>query len=237
MAQLEQFQEIFSLGKTLVTLFSDHDRTDLTTSWMAHYLTEIMNQADNESDLSKKRQLQKECSEIILELWRKRNQFPDSMRPLSGLKHAVEIIKALKDEESEDFYWKRIREDESDSVWGRYVISLRRTIEDAVKIALSASVAYAVFEREMTWNKHEAFLFDEEKEILNFLDKELNKTDTLIRIIYSSRDDSNEEEAEADTMTKVFKKLHELLEKQSTELKKLEEKVMKKTKKDRRTKK
>lgn len=238
MGESEQFQEILSLGKTLVTLFSEYDRTDLTTSWMAHYLAEAMQQATEEKDVKKKRALQKECSDIILELWKKRNHFPGFIPPLSGLRHAVDVIKALKDEESDELYWRRFSGAEKDSIWGAYFHSLRNAVEDSLKITLSATVAHSVLEREKQWGKHASFLMDQEKEIIEFLDKELDRNETLVKIIYADESKSNESEETPDKMTRVFKKLRELLNKQTAALNKLEDQILKpkeKTSRARRT--
>ncbi len=226
MAQSKQFQEFLDLGKTLVGLFSEHGRTDLTTSWMAHYLAEIMQQVSEETGPSRKRALQKQCSEIILELWKKRKTYPEGIAPLSGVNHAVAVIKALKDEQSEDPYWRQFRGVESDSVWGSYIYSLRNAVEDALKITLSAAVTKAVLDREKKWGKHEAFLLDQEKEIIDFLDAQLNRDDSLVKIIYSLEKESETPEVIPDKMTRVFAKLHQLLNKQIAALKKLEEQVM-----------
>jgi hypothetical protein len=227
MAQSKQFQEILDLGKTLVTLFSEHGRTDLTTSWMAHYLAEIMQQASVETNTSRKRALEKECSEIILDLWEKRRYFPQGIAPLSGVNHAVAVIKALKDEQSDDLYWRRLRGAESDSVWGSYIYNLRNAVEDALKITLSAAVTKSVLDREKRWAKHEAFLLDEEKEIIDFLDTQLDKDDSLIKIIYSLDKEPETPKATPDKMTKVFTKLRELLNRQTAALNKLEEEIIK----------
>jgi hypothetical protein len=64
MEKLKRSQEVLDLGKQLVREFSIHDRYDLTTSWMAHYLSEIITEAEEEKSIPKKRKLQKECCDI-----------------------------------------------------------------------------------------------------------------------------------------------------------------------------
>ena len=227
MAQSKQFQEILLLGKTLVDLFSEHGRTDLTTSWMAHYLAELMQQVSKEKNATKKRALQKKTSEIIMELWKKRRHFPGNTAPLADLEHAVDIIKALKDQKSDDLYWRRFRGSESDSVWGRYIYSLRKAVEDSLKITLGATVAKSALDREKKWGKHNAFLLEHEKEIINFLDAELDKDNSLIKIIYTTENDPDKSKKVPDKMTRVFNKLRELLNNQTEALSKLEEQIIK----------
>lgn len=231
MAQSKQFQEILLLGKTLVDSFSEHGRTDLTTSWMAHYLAELMQQVSKEKNVIKKRVLQKEASEIIMELWKKRRHFPGNTAPLADLEHAVDIIKALKDQKSDDLYWRRFRGEENNSVWGRYIYSLRNAVEDSIKITLSATVAKSVLDRQKNWSKHNTLLSEHEKEIIDFLDVELDKDDSLIKIIYTTENDPGKSKKKAtDKMTRVFNKLRELLNNQTDALNKLEEQIVKRKK-------
>lgn len=227
MEKSKQFQEILNLGKALVTLFSQEDRTDLTTSWMAHYLAEIMQEVREAKDLTKKRALQKECSAIILELWKKRNQFPGNVAPLSGIQHAVSVIGALEDEESDDPYYRRFRNFEDRSVWGTYIYTLRKAVEDSFKITLGAVVAKSVLDREKLWKEHKPFISEQEKVIIDFLDRELTKEDSPIKIVFVTGDEPIKNEVPPDKMTMVFRKLHELLNKQVEALDKLEKQVLK----------
>ncbi len=84
-----------------------------------------------------------------------------------------------------------------------------------------------MLDRQKIWGKHDALLLDQEKEIISFLDKELNKEDSLIKIIFSSEKETKPSKTNPDKMTWVFTKLRELLNKQTAALDKLEEEILK----------
>lgn len=234
MEKLQQSQEVLNLGKALVKLFSDRGRTDLTTSWMSHYLAELIKEAEGESDIIKKRKLQKEASKIILDLWRERKHFPHSA-PLSQLKHAVAIIGALKDERNTSMPWNYYRGYENESPWGQYMFATRRAIEAIFKITVSGSIVKEIIEKEKMWLNHEVFLSEEEKKIIEYLDQLLNSSDSFINIIYTDHKAELPKE-KPDKMKQVIFKLKELIAKQNVALAKLEADINKPKSKKRKNK-
>jgi len=227
MAKSKHLTEILSLGKTLTKLFADYCRTDLTVAWMAHYLAEQIKAAESETNAAKKKTLQKECAEVILGLWEKRNKFPDSVRPLSGLKHAVEIIKALKDEENQQLFYRGFRGFESDSIWGNYMHSLRVAVEDSMKIAMCGAVNQQARIRNREFKQKSNFLTENERVIMEFLDKELDKSDSLFKIVYKieGQEQPEEHKTKPELMKRVTSKLRELLDKQYAALDVLEQQL------------
>lgn len=219
--------EILNLGKKLAKLFEDYGRTDLTVAWMAHYLAEQIKAAENETNAAQKKTLQKECADVILGLWEKRNKFPEAVRPLSGLKHAVEIIKALEDEENQQPFYRGFRGFESDSIWGSYMHSLRVAVEDSMKIAIGGVVNQQARLRNQEFKLNSDFLTDEEVKIMEFLDKELEKSDSFIKIVYKIKTQEQPEEPKAkpELMKRVTLKLRELLDKQYAALNVLEQQL------------
>jgi len=226
MAQSKQFQETLNLGKTLVDQFSDTGRTDLTTSWMAHYLAELITSADNETNLIKKRELQKEASGIILEIWKKRKNYPGSIAPLSNLTHVVSVIASLKDEVSDDLSWQYFTTMENDSPWGKYMRSTRINMETILRITAFATVAKEILDRENKWLEHESFLTVEEAKIIKFLDDLLKEKLPAfgIRIIYEEK--GKPEIELPDKMTQVINKLRELVQDQSKYIDELEKVII-----------
>ena len=123
-------------------------------------------------------------------------------------------------------YWRRLKYLESNSTWGAYLYSLRTSVENALRITLSAAITKQAMDREKKWLKHKSFLTEEEKRIIEFLDNQLENTDEVIRIIYPNRIEPSKKKENPDKMVSVFSKLHELINKQNEALNKLESEII-----------
>ncbi|HMH24036.1 MAG TPA: hypothetical protein VK563_19765 [Puia sp.] len=227
MAKSKPLTETLNLGKTLANLFLKQGRSDQTVTWMAHYLSELIIHAEQETNAIKKKELEKECAEIILGLWEKRNSFPDVIHPLSGLTHAVEVIKAMMDDRSNDLYFTRFEYAESNSIWGNYMKTLRVAIEDSMRIALSAGITLEARERNKILKLHKDYLSEEEREIMDFLEKELEKSDSLVKFVFvtNGKEEKEEPKTKPELMKRVVSKLRALLDKQQAALDTLEKQI------------
>lgn len=207
MEKSKHSEEVLNLGKQLVKEFSDHGRGDQTTSWMAHYLSEIIHKAENEKIVSKKRILQKECSELILELWKKRSYSPGRHKPLSELSDAVEILSALKKEEVDPLSWRQYIGREDNSSWGKFMRHTRSYMENTLALCLSITAGRDILKREKRWLKNDGLLSDEEKKIIQDLDYLMDNTYSKIRIIFEPEENSK---ADKERLAMAFDKLSEL---------------------------
>lgn len=217
-------KEIIDLGKQLVKEFSDHGRCDQTTAWMAHYLSEIIHEAESEKSIAKKRKLQIECCDIILDLWKKRSYYPGRHKPLAELSDAVNMLSALKKEDDDPFSWRQFRAYEDTSSWGQFIRHTRRTMEDTLALSLCTAVAEDVLKREKRWLKHENLLSENEKIIIKYLDTLIDKTYEHIRIIYGDEKKSKPE----DRLTIAFNKLRSLAADHVKKTDDLRDKIIKK---------
>ena len=77
MEQSNQLQENLKFGKKLVEEFELNKSVDTLGKWMLHYIAELIDKInDEESDEEVKQELKKECSEVILQFWEHRYQWP-----------------------------------------------------------------------------------------------------------------------------------------------------------------
>lgn len=131
------------------------------------------------------------------------------------------------DDKSEDIYYRRFSDTESDSIWGNYMKMLRIAVEDSMRIVLSAGITLQARERNKLLKLHKDFLTEEEKGILDFLERQLEKSDEIIKIIYviKGQEILEEPKTKPELMKRVISKLRELLDKQQSALDTLEQRI------------
>lgn len=224
MEELKRSQEIISLGKKIIQEFSREDRRNTTLGWMAHYIAELIVSAENEMKPDRKIKLQKEASEIILAIWSKRNDFPRGSRPLSGLSSAVEVINSLKADEPMS-YWERIRGYEEDSEWGKFAKTLFRSSQTIFDLTLLASIGHEILLKEKEWTEFPNLLSEEEKQILDYLDRMLERDESPIKVVVADSA-ADDEEQKPQKIEEVFDKIERLLQEQIKKFEALKSNVL-----------
>jgi len=208
MEQSKHSQEIIDLGKKLVKEFSKHDQRDTTLSWMAHYLSELIISVENEHDGEKRTVLQAKACEVILGIWKNRDDFPRGTRPLTGLSSAVEVINSLRKNDPD--YWARSRSYEDHSEWGNFAETMRNSSQNVFDLTLLASVGQEMLLKEKEWSEFPNLLSAEEKEILDFIDQVLQRDKNPIRIVYTTAG-SKKKGRKPEKIELVFKRIEKLL--------------------------
>jgi len=219
MESLQHIEETIALGKKLVSEFNHNDRIPMTTRWMAHYIAELIIKVENEKDLTKKGTYQKECCELILELWRNRKDLPRNTQPLGNFEVILPVLEALADNEPEEPYWRNYRKFEDHSPWGRFMHKMRLHNEDIFKIILCSAVTKQMIDEGRDWLKFPNLISDSERKIIEFLDELLNRYTNPIRVVIVQPDGTSDDDKKAEVnMVSVFQKLENLLSEQQKEL-------------------
>jgi hypothetical protein len=219
-------QEIIALGKKLVSEFSAHDRRDITLNWMAHHLSALIVSAEQETDETKKADLNIRACETILTIWQSRNDFPRGTRPLSGLSEAAEVIRSLRTEDPETDYLARHRELQQNSAWGNFAESLRSSNDTIYELTMYASIGEDLLAKEKEWAEFPGMLSDEEKELLQYIDEVIRRDENPIRIVYTSAD-KTEEKPKSEKIDRIFSKIDKLLKQQMGQFEVLKQSVLK----------
>lgn len=102
-----------SLGKGLVETHQLADSTDTLGRWMSHYVAELIKKAESATG-TKQASLQKECADVIIDLWAHRSSYPKAPRPLDSYEKVMNALLKLRGEER--FYYSEPNEDEDISV-------------------------------------------------------------------------------------------------------------------------
>ena len=103
-----QSKALLDLGKKLVNELGLDQSVDTLSRWMAHYLAELILDAES-AEAEDKPSKQAKCVETILELWRRRTEFPSGRR----LENVEPILRALEsldpcDKKRRYFPWPRM---------------------------------------------------------------------------------------------------------------------------------
>jgi hypothetical protein len=215
--------ETIQLGKKLVKELGLEQTSNTLTRWMAHYVAELMVEAENAKG-AKKVKLEKECCETILKLWGNRKKLPGNASPLSNFTNALQVLNGLNEvRDPKDPY--RVMRERDDSAWGTFSRKITKSYESMVMLSILANVSQDILEREKEWLDHPEFLSDEEKQLINGIDRLLTGIDDYeIRIIYTSLNEK-EPAVKPSKLAQVLKKISELAFDQIKELDELKRRL------------
>lgn len=90
MELLKTQQELLELGTKITEELNLVGYQHTTSKWMAHYLAELIDAAENDETEEKRNQAKDKACQIILQLWEKRQTLPGNAYPLSELKEFLE---------------------------------------------------------------------------------------------------------------------------------------------------
>lgn len=89
-----QYKAILALGKKLVDELGLDQSVDTLGRWMAHYIAELINDAENAAP-EEKPSRQERCAAAILELWRHRAELRDGIRPFEDVEPILRALASL----------------------------------------------------------------------------------------------------------------------------------------------
>jgi len=92
MEKLKRSDSVIELGKRIVKELSMEKGTDTLGRWMAHYIAELIESAENCHDAVEKEKAEEKCFSMILKLWEHRSTLPRSINPIMDYAHILEAI-------------------------------------------------------------------------------------------------------------------------------------------------
>jgi hypothetical protein len=108
MEALPRFEQILALGRKLVDELDMGTSVDTLGRWMAHYVAELMDAAEN-APSQEHVVAQKRCSDAILELWSYRAELPDGKRPFENLEPIIRAVESLDPDDEIPRYFRIVR--------------------------------------------------------------------------------------------------------------------------------
>lgn len=94
MAVSVQTDAVLDLGRKLVGELGLDDTVDTLGRWMAHYIAELMSDAENAPPADKAAK-QERCMSAILDLWHHRAQLPNGKRPFEEVEPILHALESL----------------------------------------------------------------------------------------------------------------------------------------------
>jgi hypothetical protein len=216
-------EEILKLGKKLIEELELVYSVNTLARWLAHYLAELINNIDKCESKEEKENLQRECCDIILEIWKKRERIPIE-KPTERLKPIIDVISLLKKNEHpfirHSFLDKRNGLKNSNSSWLSFLEIVKNNSERIYRKSLIAMISEELLEKDKEWiEEHASFLSDDEKSIIEYLD-------SVKEITISFSNDSEKEITENEKIENLFIDLEEQLDEQKEELLRLKKQVL-----------
>jgi len=155
MEQSEMQKRVISLGKSFVKELGIENRVDTLARWMSHYVAELILKAENATG-RKKKQLEKECFEVILALWKHRWTLPHGKRPLENFEPLLNLLQKLDPEKDDPYYYpevpfrkrktknKKSKKDQNLDMW----LNIAQNIDKIARIWLSEVLHQAAISAE-----------------------------------------------------------------------------------------
>lgn len=144
------------MGRKLVDELGMESSTDTLGRWMAHYVAELMDAAENVP--SEQREAERNrCFDAILKLWTHRAGLPDGKRPFEDLEPIMRAIESLDPESDTPRYFPIIRGRIDESNEGGETQSLIEFVGDfdiAARVLIGeilADAARSAVDRSKTW--------------------------------------------------------------------------------------
>jgi hypothetical protein len=96
------------LGKKLTKELGIDQSVDTLGRWMAHYIAELIEDAEKASAVERPAKM-RACCDAILNLWKYRHTLPDRKRPFEELEPLLRTLKSLDPEDNTPRYFRSVR--------------------------------------------------------------------------------------------------------------------------------
>ncbi len=106
MENLELLTQIINLGKQFVAELGLDSSVDTFSKWMAHYIAEKMVQAEQLPSGRGKNEVENECFETILKIWKHRWLLPSGHRPLEQFEPILKVLERINPDRREPFFYR-----------------------------------------------------------------------------------------------------------------------------------
>jgi hypothetical protein len=217
-------EKILKLGKKIVNDLQINHSGKTLDKWMAHYISELIVEIDNESNSTIKEEKRKKCCDLILKIWENREEYPiDS--PLDNYEDILILLDALKQNNYSYPHWILSRSYNSKSIWNSFVEKVKNLSNNNFKLCFFSSLKHDINNGNEEWlNEYSDLLSDSEEKILNHLSALINDTHKTIRFTNDS-DINLTDLTEKERNALVIKKLENNLDEQKNELNQISEKL------------
>ena len=203
MASSEMQKRIISLGKALAEELALDPGVDTLARWMAHYIAEQMEIAENTTG-DDKTEAKQRCFETILKLWQHRSSLPNGRRPFESFEPVFRALARLDPENPTPYFYSGpgFRSPEPDD-----------SDEDLDEVQQWLEVARGIDRAARVWLEfvfHQAALNATDEKTITWLENAvgLPASDdvlTIVRLIHAEPENESEETAAREQQAKQEK--------------------------------
>lgn len=207
--------DIIKLGKKLKSEFARHERSSPTIKWVTQYLAQLIARIENAADEDQKRADEKEAMEIILKLWRNKEELPHEVRPLDNLKDVLDVLDALKSGDPDIPHWQRHRNLEQASPWGKFIAQTRHDSQTIFQITANLVLGADILKKEKEWTEFPGMLSADEAKLIADLDWLVSEySASAMKNIFKAIGPFDQPEPPTDRINAAFDKMDQLLQAQ-----------------------
>lgn len=179
-------KRIMNLGKALVEELRLDPGVDTLSRWMAHYIAEQMEIAEN-ATINNKIEAEQRCFDTILKLWQHRSSLPNGQRPFERFEQIFRMLERLDPEKKQPFFYlnrnnsDKNKENENLQQWLDVAEGIDRVARIWLDYVFKQATLCATDERTIDWLRNSAGL------------QNIDDTSIIIRLLPKSilRDDEN----------------------------------------------
>lgn len=222
MEQLEHLEnQILELGNKIVKELDLSKSVDTLGKWMAQYTAELIHKIEICENEENKEALQKECSELILKLWKNKKFLPID-QPLSNLKPLIKILEGLNSKRFHFTSFSPKEDDKKNIEWYDLAMTIKNNTIDILQIIVLANSANEILEHRKKNDQNQLLLSKVESNIISLLESNLENSKT----IFGNDQEIEYEKLKGDEAKKiVLDKLDALLDEQKKSLAQLRMKL------------
>ena len=145
MEALPRFDEVVALGRKLVDELDKGPRVDTLSRWMAHYVAELIDAAEN-APSEERAASRRECFDTVLELWNHRPDLPGGRRPFEDLEPVARALESLDPSNETPRFFATARRGVADVEEGpqtRTLLEFVDSVDSAARIIIVHALADA----------------------------------------------------------------------------------------------
>jgi len=149
-------ESVLTLGKKLVDELGPNDSVDTLGRWMAHYIEELIHDAELAEGDNSFPQFAR-CADAILKLWNHRNEMPRATRPFRDFEPILRALQSLDPDDKTPRYFRAERnavEEHEEKTDTKQWLKIADEIDQSAKILIRFCLARAAkdpVERSWHW--------------------------------------------------------------------------------------
>lgn len=146
----EHCKAILELGKRITKELGIDQSVDTLGRWMAHYIAELIVDAEKAHPEERLAKMQT-CCDAILNLWKHRHTLPDGRRPFEEIEPLLRTLKSLDPEDDTPRYFRSVRsatntteENDEAETWLKLIEGLDYSAKVIIRYCLTQAAQNAI---------------------------------------------------------------------------------------------